>query len=124
MSIFTHVMVGADSLALAKTFYDATMRALGVALIAETTDRLYYADGGAPFVVTLPRNGLSAAPANGGTIGLAAADVAAVDAWHAAGIAHGGRDSGAPGPRDSAPGKYVAYLLDPSGNKLCVHCNI
>jgi hypothetical protein len=43
------------------------------------------------------------------------------DAWHAAGVAHGGTSiEDPPGVRDNAAGKmYLAYLRDPWGNKLC-----
>lgn len=45
----------------------------------------------------------------------------AVRAAHAAGLANGGRDEGAPGYRPP-DGKafYGAYLRDPTGNKICV----
>ena len=42
----------------------------------------------------------------------------AVDAFHAAGIAAGYRDNGAPGLRDYAPDYYAAYLLDPDGHNV------
>jgi catechol 2,3-dioxygenase-like lactoylglutathione lyase family enzyme len=45
-----------------------------------------------------------------------AADRAAVEAFHAAGLAAGGRDNGAPGIR--RPGYYAAFLLDPDGNNI------
>jgi len=43
------------------------------------------------------------------------------NAWHAAGLANGGTDcEDAPGVRGSdKDGMYLAYLRDPSGNKLC-----
>jgi hypothetical protein len=41
-----------------------------------------------------------------------------VDAFHAAGLAHGGRDNGGPGLRDYHPGYYAAFLLDPDGNNI------
>jgi catechol 2,3-dioxygenase-like lactoylglutathione lyase family enzyme len=48
-----------------------------------------------------------------------AADRAAVDAFHAAGIAIGARDNGAPGERPLYhPGYYGAFLLDPDGNNV------
>ncbi len=49
---------------------------------------------------------------------LQAADRAAVQRFHAAGLAAGGRDNGAPGPRDYHPGYYAAFLLDPDGNNI------
>jgi catechol 2,3-dioxygenase-like lactoylglutathione lyase family enzyme len=43
---------------------------------------------------------------------------AAVDAFHRAGLAHGGRDNGAPDPRRSSTPYYGAYLFDPDGNNV------
>lgn len=42
----------------------------------------------------------------------------AVHRFHAAGLAAGGRDNGAPGERAYHPGYYAAFLLDPDGNNL------
>ena len=42
----------------------------------------------------------------------------AVAAFHAEGLAAGGRDNGAPGLRDYHPGYYAAFLLDPDGNNI------
>ena len=55
------------------------------------------------------------------TIGLAMADPAMADAWHAAGVAAGGKAiEDPPGVRDNGGMKlYLAYLRDPDGNKLC-----
>lgn len=54
-----------------------------------------------------------AAPAH---FGFQAKDRAAVDAFHAAGLAAGGRDNGPPGPRGN--GYYAAYLLDADNNNI------
>lgn len=43
---------------------------------------------------------------------------AMVQDFHAAGLAAGGRDNGAPGLRDYHPGYYAAFLLDPDGNNI------
>ena len=71
------------------------------------------------FGVVPPRDGNPATYANGGTIGLSANTSEQVDAWHAAGLAHGGTDEGAPGRRDFGRPMYGAYLRDPTGNKIC-----
>ena len=48
---------------------------------------------------------------------------AAVDKFHAAGLAAGGRDHGAPGLReDYGPTYYAAFLLDPDGNNVEAVC--
>ena len=46
----------------------------------------------------------------------------AIDAFHAAALAAGCPDEGAPGTRDWAPHAYAAYTRDLDGNKLAVYC--
>lgn len=120
--MFSHVMVGASDLALAQRFYDATFQALG-ARPAMTDDkgRLIYMHDGGIFMVTKPIDGHPACAANGGTIGFTMASPAQADAWHAAGVAAGGATcEDPPGIREGGFGTlYLAYLRDPSGNKLC-----
>lgn len=52
-----------------------------------------------------------------------APDHATVQAFHAAGLAAGGRDNGAPGMRDYHPGYYAAFLLDPDGHNIEAKCD-
>jgi catechol 2,3-dioxygenase-like lactoylglutathione lyase family enzyme len=121
--VFTHIMVGTNDLARSIRFYDATLGVLGITKVRESDGRAYYRDTAAPegpsFAVVKPIDGAPACHANGGTIGFKAADAAAVDAWHAAGLANGGSDAGAPGVRPMIQ-RYGAYLRDPEGNKLSV----
>lgn len=120
--MFTHLFVGTNDPAASKAFYDAVMGALGHGEGHDIRDGQAYAysSPSGTFIFGTPRNGEAATCANGGTIGLAASSPEAVDAAHAAGMANGGTDEGAPGPRDAFPGSYGAYLLDPTGNKLCL----
>jgi catechol 2,3-dioxygenase-like lactoylglutathione lyase family enzyme len=124
--MFTHICVSAQNLGASKAFYDAALTPLGVASIGQVNERTcVYASAGGKLLVMTPLDGNSATPANGGTIGFQAADVAAVDAFHAAGLAAGGSDAGEPGPRPKAPGNaYGAYLRDPVGNKVCAFCQL
>lgn len=120
--MFTHIMVGTDDVPAAKAFYDGVMGALGHGegmLMKEGAAVLYRTETGM-FMATTPRNGEPATYANGGTIGLFAANPAVVDAAHAAGLANGGTCEGEPGPREIFPGSYGAYLRDPTGNKICL----
>jgi catechol 2,3-dioxygenase-like lactoylglutathione lyase family enzyme len=120
--MFSHIMLGADDTAAAKKFYDATLGALGIAP-GNTDDkgRIFYATPTGILAITKPINGQPASCANGGTIGFAAKSPAEADAWHAAGVANGGTAcEDPPGVREGSLGKlYLAYLRDPSGNKLC-----
>ncbi len=122
--MYTHVMVGTDDIAAAKTFYDAALGALGIPAGVEIVpgERLLYQSDTGMFLVTKPLNGEVATHANGGTIGLSAPSPEAVDAFHKAGQEAGGTDEGAPGPRPAIPGSYAAYLRDPTGNKLLAWC--
>ena len=122
MSAFTHVVLGTNDLDQGKAFYDAALNALGLNNLGPFNDTGYLYGTDAPaFILTKPANGEPACHANGGTIGFAAASRAAVDQFHAAGMANGGTDEGAPGPRAITPTAYGAYLRDPDGNKLCAY---
>jgi catechol 2,3-dioxygenase-like lactoylglutathione lyase family enzyme len=126
--MFTHIMLGSSDVERSRKFYDASMGGLGFdpAPMPVGSPRLFYGGfGPGALGIGTPGNGEPASFGNGGTVGLMAKDAAAVDAWHAGGIANGGTDEGAPGPRPNAPGKsYGAYLRDPDGNKLCAFCQL
>ena len=118
--MFTHVRLGTNDPQASAAFYDATFAALGIAGNRHEDNAYYGGYDGAFFSVGPARDGEPATHANGGTIGLKADSQAQVDGWHAAGIAHGGTDEGAPGRRDMGEHKlYGAYLRDPTGNKIC-----
>ena len=119
--MFSHMMVGSNDIDVSKKFYDATFVAIGGKPgMVDPKGRLVYMHGGGVFMVTPPIAG-AATPGNGMTIGLAMADPAMADAWHAAGVAAGGKAiEDPPGVRDNGGMKlYLAYLRDPDGNKLC-----
>ena len=120
--MFSHIMVGADDLEASKRFYDATLGALGVGAPMAEGNRYFYMTPGGTFGISIPINGEPACGANGGTIGFAVDSPEQGDAWHAAGLANGGTTcEDPPGIREGAMGKmYLAYLRDPSGNKICV----
>lgn len=120
--MFSHIMVGANDIDAAKTFYDATLGALGYGPgVIDPKGRVFYVTDSGIFAVTVPIDGNPATHGNGSTIGFAAATTEAADAWHAAGLANGGTAcEEPPGVREGDMGAlYLAYLRDPSGNKLC-----
>ena len=120
--MYSHNTVGANDLAKARAFYDATFAAIGGKEgITDAKGRVLYMHNGGLFMVTTPINGEPANPANGNTIGIAMDSPEQVEAWHAAGVAAGGTScEDPPGLRDMGATKlYLAYLRDPTGHKLC-----
>ncbi|MCS4242489.1 catechol 2,3-dioxygenase-like lactoylglutathione lyase family enzyme [Rhizobium sp. BIGb0125] len=116
--MFTHIMIGSNDLEQARRFYDATFTALGGKPgEMDARGRLIYLHDGSRLMITTPINGKPATAANGGTIGIAAATAANVQAWHDAGVANGGTSIETP-PTERPNGAFVAYLRDPDGNKL------
>lgn len=121
--MFSHVTIGADDVVTAKSFYDATFSEFGVpAGTIDLRGRLIYDHAGGRLVITNPINLQPTEGGNGHTLGFLAASPAQVDAWHAAGLGYGGiAIEDPPGERHPPDGRvlYLAYLRDPSGNKLC-----
>jgi catechol 2,3-dioxygenase-like lactoylglutathione lyase family enzyme len=120
--MFSHIMIGANDVQEAKKFYDAVLGAMGHEPgFMDDNGRCFYMTKEGVFAITKPIDGEPACNGNGSTIGFAAADSAVADAWHAAGLANGGTTcEDPPGVREGANGKmYLAYLRDPSGNKIC-----
>ena len=121
--MFSHVMVGAEDVEASRRFYDAVLGALGVGPgTQDAKGRCWWRTERGLFAISRPINGEAACHANGGTVGFAARESAAVDAAHAAGTAAGGTScEDPPGPREGAFGPlYLAYLRDPAGNKICL----
>lgn len=119
--MFSHVMVGTNDLDRAKKFYDAVLGTLGIGPAVVDGHRIFYLSPKGVFSVSKPIDGKPATIANGGTIGFAAESAEQANAWHAAGIANGGKTcEDPPGVREGRTGKlYLAYLRDPDGNKIC-----
>jgi catechol 2,3-dioxygenase-like lactoylglutathione lyase family enzyme len=115
-------MLGANDVQESKKFYDAILATMGHEPgVIDEKGRCFYFTKTGVFSISKPIDGEPACHGNGSTIGFAAKTPEIADAWHAAGLANGGETcEEAPGIREGANGKlYLAYLRDPSGNKLC-----
>lgn len=120
--MYSHNMVGSNDLEASKKFYDATFQAIGgKPAIQDDKGRLIYMHNGGLFLVGAPIDGEPATVGNGCTIGFAMEGPEQAKAWHDAGVANGGTSiEDPPGVREGGFGAlYLAYLRDPSGNKLC-----
>jgi catechol 2,3-dioxygenase-like lactoylglutathione lyase family enzyme len=117
--MFSHVMLGADDIDAAKKFYDATFTAIGGKPgIVDAKGRLMYLHNGGILIITKPIDGNPACGANGGTVGFAMNPEQA-DSWWQAGQDNGGTAIEDPPGEREGTGLYLAYLRDPTGNKLC-----
>lgn len=120
--MFSHVMLGANDIEESKKFYDATLGALGYEPgVMDEKGRVFWMNKTGIFSISKPINGEPACNGNGSTLGFSATSTELADAWHAAGLANGGTAcEDPPGAREGTTGSlYLAYLRDPSGNKIC-----
>lgn len=128
VNMFSYISLGTRDLARAISFYDAALAHLGHARIndydSEGRSAAWGTDDPGPHLwVTQPFDGSPATVGNGVMVSFLAASRSAVDAFHAAALAHGGTDEGAPGLRTQyGPNFYAAYVRDPDGNKLNAVC--
>ena len=120
-----YITIGTNDLARATRFYVPVMGALGLVLAEAEADEIGFmapGDARCRLWVTRPFDGAAATVGNGSMPAFVADNHAAVDAFHAAALAHGGTDAGAPGLRPYGASFYAAYVRDPDGNKLSAVC--
>ncbi len=120
--MFSHIMIGSNDIDKSKAFYDAILKVLGYSEgVIDRKGRCIYISEQGVLGITKPINGEKATHGNGMTVGFKVSSPELVDAWHAAGLANGGVTcEDPPGVRESSDRKlYLAYLRDPSGNKIC-----
>jgi catechol 2,3-dioxygenase-like lactoylglutathione lyase family enzyme len=119
-----HLGIVVTDFSRSAALYDACLAPLGIRRTETDMDwAIYAAQGGQPFIwigseiPTYWRSGYQAgnAPFH---IALTAPDRAAVDAFHAAALAHGAEDNGPPGVRIGSGEFYSAYILDLDGNNI------
>lgn len=123
-----HVSITVSSLARSAPFWDAVMAALGVPCVGHDDRWLGYGtrnrDGDDGHSYLSVRATGEPVAADGRHWAFRAPSRASVDAFHAAGLAAGGRCDGAPGPRPHYhPDYYAAFLLDPDGNRVEAVCH-
>jgi len=118
-----HVKLPVTNLDASRAFYTAALAPLGWKLVWDGAPTLGFGrgDGGEddePFALELADG-----PVARTHIALTAASPNEVDEFHAAAVAAGGRDNGAPGERPYGGYYYAAFVLDPDGHNLEVVCH-
>jgi catechol 2,3-dioxygenase-like lactoylglutathione lyase family enzyme len=127
--LLSHVTIGTGDLPRAIAFYDRVLEPLGIRRMETAMDHGlagYFTEPETTpnFWVMRPIDGRPASVGNGVTVAFEAPDRATVDAVHAAILAAGGSDEGAPGLRVHYHADfYGAYARDPDGNKICCVCH-
>jgi catechol 2,3-dioxygenase-like lactoylglutathione lyase family enzyme len=117
-----HLSLGVRDLATSRRFYDAALAPLGYHCLSEDPSSLGYGRDTAVLWLLAADHPVAADPRSGLHVCFGARDAAAVDAFHAAALAYGGRDHGAPGLRaDYGPDYYAAFVTDPDGYRLEAH---
>jgi catechol 2,3-dioxygenase-like lactoylglutathione lyase family enzyme len=112
--VIDHVTVGVRDLTRSRDFYRAALAPLGFGeLNAEPRSIAFGPPGFDDFIISLAYEPGTA------HVAFAAEGREQVLAFHAAALAAGGRDNGAPGPRaEYSPGYYGAFVLDPDGHNV------
>jgi catechol 2,3-dioxygenase-like lactoylglutathione lyase family enzyme len=115
VSVLDHIGFEVSDLERSVRFYDAVFEAIG-------GRRLYADPETVAWGVEVPQLWLTSrgqpAPSFG-HLALRAPSAAVVRTAHAAGLASGGSDAGAPGPRPAyGPDYYAGYLHDPDGLRI------
>ena len=119
-----HVSIPVRDTARATAFYDPVLATLGLRRVKEIGGSIGYGrEPGWPMFWLEPdfhpERGKTARPGLGLHISFRANSRAEVHAFHAAALAYGGRDAGAPGPRPQySSGFYGAFAFDPDGFKV------
>jgi len=119
-----HASLAVADLAAAARFYDAALAPLGLVRAKSAGKAIGYGRTHPVFWIIECGPAGRAQPGLGLHVCLGAETRAAVDAFHRAALAQGGKENGAPGLRPHYHAHYYgAFVLDPDGYKLGAVCH-
>jgi catechol 2,3-dioxygenase-like lactoylglutathione lyase family enzyme len=113
--LIDHIQLVVADIEASRRFYEAVFNVLGVPLGGSGPDHLWADE---LFISSADSPAAQGHLTGRHHLAFQAADNAMVEAFHAAALAHGGTDNGAPGQRPYHPGYYAAFVLDPDGNNI------
>ena len=117
-----HVGLNVSDYAGSRRFYEQALAPLGwkVVMANDEWGGAGFGTGDKPAFWIVRRDPVG----TGAHVAFQAGDRASVDAFHAAALAAGGTDNGAPGLREHYhPTYYGAFVLDPDGNNVEAVCH-
>jgi catechol 2,3-dioxygenase-like lactoylglutathione lyase family enzyme len=123
-SILDHVGLNVRDYEKSKAFFEKALAPLGIKLLREYGPVAGFGRGAKPelWITALKASYQKDEDLQRITpihVAITAASREDVDAFHAAALAAGGRDFGAPGIREQYhPGYYGAFVLDPDGHNI------
>jgi catechol 2,3-dioxygenase-like lactoylglutathione lyase family enzyme len=118
-----HISIGVRDIPRARRFYDAALAPLGYSCLSSGDTYLAYGADRAVLWIGKAARPVPADPESGLHVCFSAPTRASVDAFHAAALAHGGTDNGAPGLRpDYGETYYAAFAVDPDGYRIEAYC--
>jgi catechol 2,3-dioxygenase-like lactoylglutathione lyase family enzyme len=121
--MFDHISIGVRDLARTKRFYDAALKPLGYTCTSESETSLGYGAKATSLWISPTKSPVPADTASGLHFCFAAPNKKAVDAFHQAALAAGGKDNGKPGVRpDYSATYYAGFVIDPDGYRLEAYC--
>jgi len=114
-----HVSVAVRDLDASTRFYEAVLAPLGFSRLETRPATVGFGKSYPEFWINLRNNMTAVAPASGAHVCFRARTTSMVDAFHAAALASGGVDDGAPALRPHhGDGYYAAFIRDPDGNRI------
>jgi len=121
--LLSHISFGVRSLPRSMAFYDAVLEPLGSVRVWTDSKAAGYGPRGGNDCFALFEHPDMAPPGSGFHLAFNAASREAVNQFHAAGMAAGANDHGAPGLRPHyGPMYYACFVADPDGYKLEAVC--
>ncbi|MGE5513356.1 MAG: VOC family protein [Bacteroidota bacterium] len=114
-----HVSIGVSDLGRSARFYEAALAPLGLTKLVERERSIGFGKRYPELWLHHRPHMTAVAEDTGCHVCLRARTEEAVRAFHAAALAHDGRDDGAPGPRKAELTPYfAAFIRDPDGNRI------